>query len=160
MLRFPLPCAQALRLSLALAGLLCASSLPARAAEEDTILVHLDKAKVLQLPDKTSTIIVGNPIIADVTLLKRTNRMVITGKGFGQTNLIALDASGNAIGESLIQVVTDDTSLVVQRGMDRESYNCAPACQPTVKLGDSATYMGAVAGQIQNRNSVSLPGGK
>ena len=128
-------------------------------AQEDVILVQLDQAKVLQLPDKTSTIIVGNPIIADVTMLKRSNKMVITGKGFGQTNLIALDSSGNSIGESLIQVVTGTSALVVQRGMERESYNCAPRCQPTVTLGDAQKYMSETAAQIQGRNAVSLPTG-
>lgn len=148
------------RLSAAVAACLSAGSPLAQAASSDVILVQLDKAKVLQLPDKTSTIIVGNPIIADVTLLKRSNVITITGKGFGETNLIALDAAGNALGESLIQVVTDGNSLVVQRGMDRESYNCAPTCQPTVNLGDSAKYMGAVAGQIQSRNTASVPAGR
>ena len=128
-------------------------------AQEDVILVQLDQAKVLQLPDKTSTIIVGNPIIADVTMLKRSNKMVITGKGFGQTNLIALDSSGNSIGESVIQVVTGVGGLIVQRGMERESYHCAPRCQPTVTLGDAGKYMAETAAQIQGRNTVSLPSG-
>jgi Flp pilus assembly secretin CpaC len=161
MLRSPLSLSRTLCLSAALATFLWAGSQPARAvAADDVILVHLNKAKVLQLPDRTSTIIIGNPIIADVTPVKRGNVITITGKGFGQTNLIALDAAGNALGESVIQVVTDSTSLIVQRGMDRESYNCAPTCQPTVNLGDSTAYMGAVAGQIQSRNQASVPGGK
>ena len=40
--------------------------------------------------------ILGNPMIADVTMLKDTNAMVITGKGFGQTNLIAIDSAGRS----------------------------------------------------------------
>src|SRR4051794_41946024 len=68
---------------------------------DDLITVNIDRAKVIQLPERTATVIVGNPIIADVTMLKRSNRMVLTGKGFGETNLIALDSSGNAIGESV-----------------------------------------------------------
>ena len=127
-------------------------------AQEDMIVVQLDQAKVLQLPDKTSTIIVGNPIIADVTMLKRSNKMVITGKGFGKTNLIALDSSGNSIGESTIQVVTGATGLLVQRGMERESYNCAPMCQPTVALGDAAKFMADNAAQIMGRNAASVAG--
>jgi Flp pilus assembly secretin CpaC len=142
-----------------MAGLLMASTNSA-VAQTDVIIVQLDQAKVLQLPDKTSTVIVGNPIIADVTMLKRGNRMVITGKGFGQTNLIALDSAGNSIGESVIQVIKGSAGLVLQRGMERESYNCAPICQPTVALGDSGKYLGEVAGQIQSRNSASAPGGK
>lgn len=129
---------------------------PTAYADEDVITVNLDRAKVIQLPDKTSTVVVGNPIIADVTLLKRSNRMVLTGKGFGETNLIALDASGNALGESIIRVMPGTKSLVLQRGMDRESYNCSPSCQPTVTLGDSSKYTGEIAGAIQSRNSMSV----
>ena len=53
-----------------LATLILGAGLGAAAAA-DLIDVTLDQAKVLQLPDKTATVIVGNPIIADVTMLKR-----------------------------------------------------------------------------------------
>jgi hypothetical protein len=137
------------------AGIILLLAGSAAMAGDDVITVNLDRAKVIQLPDKTSTVIVGNPIIADVTILKRSNRMVLTGKGFGETNLIALDAAGNASGESVIPVTPAFNGLVIQRGMDRESYNCAPGCQPTVTLGDAPKFMGDVAGQIQNRNTAS-----
>ncbi len=79
----------------------------------DTIEVVLDQAKVLQMPANTSTIIVGNPVIADVTMLRRTNQMVLTGKGYGETNMIALDADGNAIGESTVRVTGSTHGLIV-----------------------------------------------
>ncbi len=121
----------------------------------DTIEVVLDQAKVLQLPPNTSTVIVGNPIIADVTMLRRTNQMVLTGKGYGQTNMIALDAEGNAIGESVVKVSGSTHGLVVQRGMSRETYSCAPRCQPTVNLGDDNSYLGQASGQIRSRAAAS-----
>jgi Flp pilus assembly secretin CpaC len=126
---------------------------PARA--EDVINVSIDQAKVIQLPDKTSTVIVGNPIVADVTMLKGNGKMILTGKGFGETNLIALDASGGTLGESVIRVTSQFRGLIVQRGLDRESYTCNPSCQPTVFLGDTAKYMGEVSGQIQAHNALS-----
>ena len=48
-----------------------------------------------QDPAGTSTLVVGNPLIADVTMFKGGVSMVVTAKGVGQTNLIAIDASGN-----------------------------------------------------------------
>lgn len=137
-----------------LAALVCASA--ARAA--DVIHVIIDEAKVIELPANTSTIIVGNPIVADVTMLRKNNRMVLTGKAFGRTNLIALDANGNAIGESSIRVSANFKGLVVQRGMDRESYDCSPRCQPTVSLGDSAKFLGETSGA--NKLFSTLSGGK
>lgn len=82
----------------------CPTGASVTASAADTIEVVLDQAKVLQLPPNTQTVIVGNPVIADITMLKHTNQMVLTGKGYGETNMIALDAEGNAIGESLVRV--------------------------------------------------------
>ena len=126
----------------------------------DTITVTLDQARIINLPDGASTIIIGNPIVADVTMLRRNNQMILTGKGFGETNLIALDANGAAVGESVVRVVGPTTGLYVQRGMERESYSCAPRCEPTVRLGDTSKYMSEVGTQITQRNSLALPGVK
>ena len=51
--------------------------------------------------------------------------------------------------ESTIRVVGGSDALVVQRGMDRQSYSCAPRCQPTERLGDDDKYISTVAAQIQ-----------
>ena len=126
-----------------------------RAHAEDTITVFLDMAKIIQLPEKTATVILGNPLIADLTMLKRNNKMILTGKGYGETNLIALDASGNSIGESTVRVSGAERNLTVQRGMERQSYRCDPRCQPTVTLGDTTTFLGDTAGQIIARNGAS-----
>ena len=90
------------------------------------IAVTLDQAKIARLPQGTATLIVGNPMIADVTMLKNNNTMVITGKGFGQTNLIAIDAAGSLIEEEQIQVLPSKTVLVLQSGSSRMSYACNP----------------------------------
>jgi Flp pilus assembly secretin CpaC len=44
------------------------------------VVVSLDQAKLLRLPDKTATIVVGNPLIADASL-QAGGQIVITGKG-------------------------------------------------------------------------------
>ena len=138
---------------IAIAAAVFCSSTTASAA--DTIEVVLDQAKVLQLPPNTQTVIVGNPVIADVTMLKQTNQMVLTGKGYGETNMIALDGDGNAIGESLVRVSGINHGLIVQRGMSRETYSCAPRCQPTMNLGDDPKFTGDVSGQIRQRATAS-----
>ena len=91
------------RLWLAVAFVLASGASPAR-AETSMIAVTLDQAKIARLPQGTATLIVGNPMIADVTMLKNNNTMVITGKGFGQTNLIAIDAAGSLLEEQEIEV--------------------------------------------------------
>jgi hypothetical protein len=132
---------------------------PAGAAETaapgDPVAVMIDHAKVLRLPDRTQTVIVGNPIIADVSVQKN-GVMVITGKSYGRTNLIALDGAGTLLAESMISVQAPTDSMVtVQRGLERESYSCTPNCQPSLLLGDANKYFAEVGGQAGQRNSLA-----
>ncbi len=130
------------------------------AARPDTVLVTVDQAKVVRLPEKAQTVIVGNPGIADVSVQKN-GVMVVTGKSFGTTNLIALDAAGGLLAESLVRVrAASDSILTVQRGLERESYSCTPTCQPTVQLGDGKEYFGAVGGQASQRNALATGASK
>lgn len=136
-----------------LAGLIV--SVDARAAEAPAaaavVPVMVDNAKLIRLPEKTTTVVVGNPAIADVSLQKN-GVLILTGKSFGTTNLIALDTSGAMIAESLIRVEAPQASTVtVQRGLERESYSCTPNCQPSAQLGDSTKWFTDVSQRIDRR---------
>ena len=67
----------------------------APAARAETISVGVDEARVMRLPQGASTVVIGNPLIADATL-QNGGILVLTGKGYGATNLLALDR-GSAI---------------------------------------------------------------
>lgn len=150
------------RASRALAGLVLGSLLAAglaQAAPQDgaleSVVVLVDHAKVVRLPAKAQTVIVGNPAIADVAV-QRNGVMVVTGKSFGVTNLIALDAGGTLLAESLVRVgAASDSVLTVQRGMERQSYSCTPDCQPSVQLGDAQKFFGEAGAQITSRNALA-----
>ncbi len=106
----------------------------------DTIAVNVDQAKLVRLPGRVATIVVGNPLIADVTL-QAGGIIVVTGKGYGATNFIAMDRGGEVLVDRVIQVEGPTDQLVtVYRGIDRESYSCMPICQRRVTLGDGETY--------------------
>jgi hypothetical protein len=98
-------------------------------------------------------------MIADVTMLKNNNTMIITGKGFGQTNLIAIDGAGSLIEEEQIQVLPAKTVLVLQSGSSRISYACNPACMPTVQLGDEDKTFKEVGEQMSTRNGYAAGAG-
>ena len=148
-------------LCLAAAGLLALPAGPGRAAEAalPVVSVSVDNAKVMRLPERTQTVIVGNPLIADVTLQKN-GVVVLTGKSFGATNLIALDTTGAMIAETMIRVEASQSSMVtVQRGpTERYSYSCTPVCQPSVQLGDTADFFGQVSGQADQRRKLAIGG--
>ena len=127
------------------------SSTPAPAA--DVVEVNLDQAKLIELPDNALTVIIGNPAIVDIALLRSGGRIVLTGKSFGETNLITVDKNGGVINESRVRVSAGGALLTVQRGMERESYSCSSRCEPTVSLGDSSRYMGENINAVTNRNA-------
>ena len=135
-------------LALALA---CVPAMP-RGGAAETVTVVLDQAQLMKLPDKVGTIIIGNPLIADVSL-QAGGTMVITGKGYGATNLIVLDRAGATILTSTIQVVGPIDAVVVYRGVDRESYSCAPKCERRITLGDAPPYFDASLAQAGARTS-------
>jgi hypothetical protein len=127
----------------------------AAAPGRETVAVMIDHAKVVRLPERTQTVIIGNPIIADITV-QRNGLVVVTGKSYGVTNLIALDGAGTMLAESLVSVqAATESVVVVQRGLDRESYSCTPNCQPSILLGDSNKYFSEVGGQAGQRNSLA-----
>jgi len=138
----------------AVACLVAASPAPALTKGE-TVTVAADQARLVRLPAGAQTVIVGNPAIADVSL-QRNGILVVTGKSFGTTNLIALDASGNVLAESLIQVEEPASTVVtVLRGTARESLSCTPNCQPMLTLGDEMTYFTERADQMKQRNQLA-----
>jgi Pilus formation protein N terminal region len=113
----------------------------------DAIAVNVDQAKLVKLPSRVATIVVGNPLIADVTL-QTGGVLVVTGKGYGATNFIAMDRAGEVLVDRIIQVEGPSDKLVtVYRGVERESYSCMPVCQRRATLGDGDGYFKSVLGQ-------------
>ena len=127
-----------------------AFAVPAHAAgaSDDVLRITVDQAQIAKLPADTATVIIGNPAIADVTTLRGGAGMVVTGKGYGRTNLIALDAQGNMLDEKEIRVDPTRNVLVVQRGDVRQSYSCDPVCMPSAVLGDDSKIFTDASSQI------------
>lgn len=116
-------------------------------AQADVFDVPVDQARIMKLPDKVATIVIGNPLIADAAL-QAGGILVITGKGYGSTNMLALDRAGRVIMEKTVQVLGPHSAdlVTVYKGVERESYSCAPECAARITLGDSTPYFaGAMA---------------
>lgn len=136
------------------AAALCitAALAPRIAAAEDPITVTLDQATVMKMPEKVSTVVVGNPLIADVSV-QSGGILVVTGKGYGTTNVVALDQTGKILMDRPVQVRGPrDGVIIVYRGADRESYNCSPNCEQRITLGDAPKYFDATLNQTVTRN--------
>ncbi|HET9904639.1 MAG TPA: pilus assembly protein N-terminal domain-containing protein [Xanthobacteraceae bacterium] len=144
------------KLAAALLASTLAFAMPAFASE--ALDVTVDQATVLKLPDTVATIVVGNPLIADVSL-QSGGMLVVTGKGYGSTNVLVLDRHGRVLMERAVHVHGPDKGVVVvYRGPARETYSCQPNCEQRITLGDGAAYFNATMAQTSARNRQALGG--
>jgi len=118
----------------ALAGVLlfAVTSVSPAAAEAD-IGVVMNQAKILKLTRPADTIVVGNPAIADASV-QDAHTIVLTGKGFGVTNLVVLDKSGSPIVDAQVVVSRGDADSVrIYRRLDVQTLSCTPYCESAYK---------------------------
>lgn len=123
-----------------LAAALLLVALVSPAAATDPIIVQLDQATIMQLPDRAATVVVGNPLIADLTVQEHGAAKVgvVTGKGYGATNFIVLDRGGVVLLEKTVEVTgPSDKIVVVYRGVTHQTYSCTPDCARRITLGDT-----------------------
>ncbi len=124
-------------------------------ASEDPVIVTVDRAKVFRIKEPASTVIIGNPFIADVSMHDHFT-VVVTGKSYGSTNLVILDDKGEPIIDEVIIVrASEDKIVSVTRNALRQTYTCAPNCEPTLRLGDSQTAFDTFAQQAATRNDLA-----
>jgi len=118
------------------------STAPVVAVDGAPINVNVNMARILRINASAATVIVGNPGIADVTI-QDPKTLILTGKSFGQTNLIVLDSVGNPIADTIIEVVQMQAGVTtVYQGQARTSLACAPVCQNLIMMGDDPGFSG------------------
>ena len=149
--RGPVPVRTSTIVGFAFALGLTALAAPANAAD---IGVILDHSRLVKLPEKVATIVIGNPLIADATV-QAGGLMVLTGKGYGSTNIIALDRTGAVLMERTIEVYAPRDTVVVYKGVNRETYSCSPYCEPRIMLGDAQAFFEGAIGQSTVRSGLA-----
>jgi Flp pilus assembly secretin CpaC len=112
--------------------LVCAAALPAQ-AQDGRLSVQIDSVQRVQLGGAASSVIVGNPEIADVTVVD-ANTLFITGKGYGVTEVVAVDGIGRTVFQRQIVVTGGSSGSVrVWRGGQATEMACAGSCAPSVR---------------------------
>ncbi|MFN3931970.1 MAG: pilus assembly protein N-terminal domain-containing protein [Brevundimonas sp.] len=103
-------------------------------AQSGRISVEIDQAQRVQLRGAAGSVIVGNPEIADVTVVD-ANTLYITGKGYGVTEVVAVDAIGRTLFQSQVVVTAGDGAgrVRVWRGGQATEMACAASCSPSVR---------------------------
>lgn len=108
------------------------------------LIVRYDQSQLLRLPRPATEVIIGNPSIADVAL-QGGNLLVVTGKTFGITNVIALDAERNVIQDQRVLVERDDRRVVnLHKGSARQTFSCTPNCEPNLTIGDDEQFFATI----------------
>jgi Flp pilus assembly secretin CpaC len=137
------------------AGLLLGSLAPAMAEDSAPVSVKVNMARILRIDAPAATVIIGNPGVADVTI-QDPQTLVLTGKSYGITNLIILNASGNPIADTMIEVTQDLSGIVTMyNGSARQSFNCEPTCQSVIMMGDDSGFTGQAVGSSQTIQGVA-----
>ncbi len=137
-----------------------AAAVPAAAEPpSDMITVHMDQARLVHLPERATNVIIGNPLIADVSI-QPGGLTVITAKSYGATNFVATDRSGAVLMEKAIEVTGPrDPTLVLYNGGDRQTYSCTPECSRRLTLGDTPEFFDRTLGEITTRNAQATAAG-
>ncbi|HEX8471267.1 MAG TPA: pilus assembly protein N-terminal domain-containing protein [Brevundimonas sp.] len=101
----------------------------------------VDTSQRVAVRGAISSIIVANPQIADATVVD-ANTLFVTGKGYGSTQITAVDAIGRILFQNQIVVTGGQAGAVrVWRGGRVTEMACAASCSPSVRSdgGASAT---------------------
>lgn len=107
--------------------------------------IGIDRSQRISLRGSVSSVIVNNPQIADVTVVD-ANTLVIQGKGYGQTEILAVDAIGRTLFQNQIIVSGGQAgSLRVWRGGKATEMACGATCSPSLRVYENADG-GAPAG--------------
>lgn len=108
-------------------------ALPPSALADAGINIVMNQARIVKLARNADTIIIGNPAIADASV-QDASTLVLTGKGFGTTNLVVLDADGSPVIDEQVTVSRQDANSVrIYRRADIQTLSCTPYCESSYK---------------------------
>ena len=69
------------------------------------LAIAMDEVRTVTFNAPVATVYVGNPAIADINMIDARHAFVI-GKGFGSTNIVALDADGKQVSNTAVAVLS------------------------------------------------------
>ena len=113
----------------------------AGSARAESLTVALDHAERLNVRGAAANVVVGNPGVADVTVVD-SRTLYVMGRGYGSTGLNVTDAAGRTLYAGDVTVVRPASSVSVYRGISRAEFACAPACSEAHATGAAPAASG------------------
>jgi Flp pilus assembly secretin CpaC len=127
------------------------------AGKNDAVALALDEVHTLTFRNPVATVYVGNPTIADVTMIDARHAFV-QGKGYGRTNIVALNRDNVQVLNTHVTVTGNDGggTVTLNRGVQRVTLNCAGGrCEPTPMPGDGKDSYDAANSQAATHQSAA-----
>lgn len=120
------------------------------------VVVLIDHLRRMRFEGPVKTVLVGNPAIADVTMISASEG-VISARSIGSTNMIFLGEAGDAVGDFQVLVREGESQrVVIRRGpASVEAFQCAPRCERTLSLSDSTDKHGELLQNILGESSLN-----
>ncbi|HWU01020.1 MAG TPA: pilus assembly protein N-terminal domain-containing protein [Terriglobales bacterium] len=129
------------------------------AAAQSTLTVDLDGARRLVLKAPAKDVVIGNPSIADVTLVSPTS-LIIIGHTPGRTRLLVLDSDQVPLVDQIVIVTQGDSGLVSVFGprasgaIAQDDYACGNHCT-LMPSAHSTSGGGGGSGKVDDKLSGS-----
>lgn len=142
------------RIFLAVLAITGSAIVPAEAAD---VAVALDEVRTLTFATPVATVYVGNPAIADINMIDSRHAFIL-GKGYGSTNIVALNRQGSQISDLRVNVSGSQrqSTVVLNRGAARVTYNCtADHCDATPQPGDGKDAFDGGNGQTNIHQEIA-----
>lgn len=122
-----------MRSALAVAALPLVFALASPVRAEGGIAVSMNQARIVKMSRPIDTIVIGNSAIADAAV-QDAYTIVLTGKGFGVTNMVVLDGEGSPIADEQVVVSRQDAqSLRIYRRAQVQTLSCTPYCESATR---------------------------
>jgi Flp pilus assembly secretin CpaC len=123
------------------------------------IALSMDEVRTVSFAVPVATVYVGNPSIADINMIDARHAFVI-GKGFGSTNIVALDGDGKQVFDTQIAVLASasnsGSTLVLNRGTQRATYSCtASHCEAMPEPGDGKDAFESINSQLATHSAAA-----
>jgi Flp pilus assembly secretin CpaC len=119
---------------------LAVSAVPVFAA---SLVVPIDHSVRLNVAGSAASVVVGNPQVADVTVVD-SHTLFVSGRGYGETDVVVLDPNGRTLYSGDVMVAAPQSGRVsIYRGAERTDLACAPDCSVSTRSPTSPSKEGS-----------------
>ena len=120
------------------------------------IEVAVDHTTRLHVSQPAGSVIVGNPAVADVTVVD-PHTVFVSGRGYGVSEVVVLDPLGRTVWDGNVVVTQNNANQVtVYHGASPVEMACATICTPSLRTPKTQGSSGAATGAAPTPQSTAV----